>query len=85
VEQFWPRLWPLKGTVHDLKEEIAVSIAAALQAERERTRAEDIETLRKCLYDPSLKFANDALKAGITDWTNMLIRALEVTQLPQGE
>jgi hypothetical protein len=77
----------LKGTVHDLKEEIAVSIAAALQAERERTRAEDREACAKVAFDAVMALSNkrhhSRLQIGAVAAAS--IRALEAAQLPQGK
>lgn len=48
-------------------------------------RSACVEKVRESLYDPSLRFSDEGIKAAVTDWTNILIKQLESVSIQEQE
>lgn len=48
-------------------------------------RSACVAEMRRSLYDPSLRFSDEGIKAAITDWTNILINRLESVSIQEQE
>lgn len=68
---------------NNLVSDIVTALATVRQEVATAMRSACVRELRERLRDPSLRFADDEIKAAVTDWTNMLITKLEAVTLDQ--